>query len=234
MESSKFIEKYRKAFGSAELPIAFWYSQDVVEEAPKSKGCFISALTKVREGNLLSFSDKNISCPGGRVFTGFDKPFPQMTFFVSKIEKYKKSLDMVEDYLPNENPLGYEYLNFARIDKIKNLDQAEGLIFFANPDILSGLTTWAFYDSNRDDTVSTIFGSGCSSIITKVREENIRNGHRTFLGMLDPSARKGIDGNLLTYAIPMSRLKTMISTMDQCFLSKSKAWKNIRERGITV
>lgn len=36
------------------------------------------------------------------------------------------------------------YLHFARIDKLASFDHVEGLLFLATPDILSGLTTWAF------------------------------------------------------------------------------------------
>ena len=39
-----------------------------------------------------------------------------------------------------------KYLHFARIDKISSLEQVEGVMFIANPDMLSGLTTWAYYE----------------------------------------------------------------------------------------
>ena len=37
-----------------------------------------------------------------------------------------------------------KYLHFARIDKVESLEEIEGVVFLANPDMLSGLTTWAF------------------------------------------------------------------------------------------
>ena len=64
------------------------------------------------------------------------------------------------------------YLHFARIDKLASFDHVEGLLFLATPDILSGLTTWAFYDTNAFDTVATPFGSGCSSVVTLTVLEN--------------------------------------------------------------
>lgn len=232
MDSMIFIDKFQEAFGNAELPIAFWYSNEAKEEAQKSKGCFLPNLKEVRKGKVLTFSKKNISCPGGKVFSGFNKPFLGMTKFVSTMEGYKNSPKMVDPFLPKENQPGYKYLNFARVDKVETLDFIEGVIFYANPDILSGLTTWAFFDNNEDDAVSTIFGSGCSSIITKVYEENKQGGNRTFLGMFDPSARIGIEPDLLTFAIPMSRFKKMITTIDNCFLTKNSSWKVVRQRDI--
>lgn len=230
MDTQSFIKKYQKAFGQAELPMAFWYSNEVMGETPRSKGCFIPDLRAARQGKILSFSKSSITCPGGRVFSGFEKPFPMMTRFVSTVEGYKEKPEMVKPYLPKENPLGLQYLHFARIDKLENLDALEGIIFFTTPDVLSGLCTWAFYDNNQEDAVSTVFGSGCSSIVTKVYEENQRGGSKTFLGMLDPSARKGMDSNSLTFAVPLSRFRTMYTTMEECFLWKNKAWKVLRDR----
>ena len=74
-------------------------------------------------------------------------------------------------------------LNLARIDTLETFGGVEGLIFFATPDQLSGLAAWAFYDRNDPDTVSALFGSGCSSVITQVVAENVRGGYRSFLGL---------------------------------------------------
>ena len=38
-----------------------------------------------------------------------------------------------------------DYLNFARMDKVENFDNLEGILFLATPDMLSGLATWAFF-----------------------------------------------------------------------------------------
>ena len=65
----------------------------------------------------------------------------------------------------------------------------EGILFFATPDMLSGLATWAFFDNNADDAVSCIFGSGCSSVVAQAVKENRTGGRRTFIGLLDPSVR---------------------------------------------
>lgn len=79
--------------------------------------------------------------------------------------------------------------------------------------ILSGLTSWAFYDNNDTDAVSAPFGSGCSSIISFAVRENRTGGRRCFLGMLDPSARPRVPKNELTFVIPTCRFKEMLCTM---------------------
>ena len=56
---------------------------------------------------------------------------------------------------------------FARIDRVEHFDGLEGILFLATPDILSGLTTWAYFDNNSPDTVMAMFGSGCCSVVTQ-------------------------------------------------------------------
>ena len=65
-----------------------------------------------------------------------------------------------------------KYLHFARIDRVEHFDGLEGILFLATPDILSGLTTWAYFDNNSPDTVMAMFGSGCCSVVTQAGLEN--------------------------------------------------------------
>ena len=114
------------------------------------------------------------------------------------------------------------FLNFVRIDKLADWDDAEALLFFATPDMLAGLCTWSFYDNNSPDAVTTRFASGCASIVAFAIKENRNKGNRCFLGMLDPSARPLIPENELAFIIPMSRFKEMLGTMnDSALFQKS-------------
>lgn len=100
----------------------------------------------------------------------------------------------------------------------------------ANPDMLSGLASWAYFDNNSDETVTSFFGSGCSSIITQAVNENRKNGRRTFIGLLDPSARPYFEEDILSFMIPMSRFKEMCDTMRQSCLFDTHAWGKVRSR----
>lgn len=68
-------------------------------------------------------------------------------------------------------------------------------MFLATPDMLSGLTTWASFDNNREDAVTALFGSGCSSVVTQVVIENKAGGRRTFLGFLIRLYALGLNRN---------------------------------------
>ena len=93
----------------------------------------------------------------------------------------------------------------------------------------SGLVTWAFFDNNSPEAISTPFGSGCSATITQAVNENRRGGHRAFLGFFDPSARPYVESNVLSFTIPMSRFKEMCEMMRICSLD-THAWGKIKAR----
>lgn len=233
MEVNVFINNYREAFGeAAELPVVFWYSDTPFADTEKINGCFFKGMATVRKGNPISLSLETMTCGGGKFYTGFTDMPERIPNFVSLKEKYKETPEMVIDFVeclgvPRADK---NYLNFVRIDKTESFAGMEGLLFFATPDILSGLTTWAYFDNNSEDAVSAPFGSGCSSVITQAVNENKRNGRRTFIGMFDPSARPCLESNILSYVIPITRFREMYHTMRDSSLFNTHAWGKIRER----
>jgi len=232
MNKEIFIENYRTAFGDYELPVAFWYSDEPDGVNEKTKGCFIKDLKPAREGQLMTFSLDTISCAGGKVYTGFTDLPAFIPEFVSTKERYKETPEMVTEFvkdlkMPDKS---VKYLNFVSIDQVDNFDQLEGIIFFATPDVLAGLVSWTLFDTNSPDAVSVPFGSGCSSMISQTVVENQNNGHRTFLGMFDPSVRPHLEPNILSFAIPMSRFKTMYHTISQSCLKGTHGWLKVKNR----
>lgn len=232
MTIERFIERFREAFGeTAPLPIALGYSNTPVSEVGSVPKCMIGRISKVRDGESLTLCAENVICGGGGFYTAFKEMPERVPVFVSEVEHYKKSQDMVREYADS---LGIKlaektYLNFVRIDKLKSWDDAEAMLFFATPDILSGLCTWAFYDNNSSDAVTTQFASGCAAAVTFAVNEHRNGGRRCFLGMFDPSARPLVPENELTFTIPMCRFKEMLDTMDDSALFQ-KAFSIVKRR----
>ena len=232
MTVKEFIEKYRQAFGEkAPLPIAFGYSNTPTSEIRSIPKCLVGSISNVRHGDSLTLSADNVICGGGGLYTAFTEMPERVPIFVSEVEHYKKTKEMVVDYVRGLNIelTKKPYLNFVRIDNLKEWSDAEALLFFATPDILAGLCSWAFYDNNSADAVVTQFSSGCASIVTRAISENKSDGRSCFIGMLDPSARPLIPENELTFTIPMCRLIEMLETMDDSSLYQ-KAFSALRRR----
>lgn len=227
-----FLQKYREAFGNAvPLPVAFGYSHNPVAEVKRIPRCMIGAIRKACGGEPLTLSADNVLCGGGSLYTAFAPMQDRIPAFVSETEHYKQTPEQVRRYIHNldiqlaEKP----YLNFIRIDKLSSFDDVEGILFFATPDVLSGLCSWAFYDNDADDAVSVRFASGCCSIVTFAVNENRKNGRSCFIGMLDPSACPLVPANELTFVIPVSRFREMMRTMEDSALFR-KAYSIVKKR----
>ncbi len=233
MDIQTFITNYREAFGTqAELPIAFWYSNQPEVTIEKVNGCLFKCMKQVRDGKSISLSNETITCGGGKFYTGFSEMPERVPGFVSLKEKYKKTPETVIDFLQElQVPrTEYTYLHFARIDKIPSFEIAEGILFLVTPDMLSGLATWAYFDNNAPDAVAAPFGSGCCSVVTQAILENRKQGKRTFLGFFDPSVRPYFENDILSFTIPMSRFREMYFTMRESCLFDTHAWTKIKER----
>jgi uncharacterized protein (DUF169 family) len=79
-----FILLWKKYFGEAELPIAFFYTGDEggaePAEKPKDWNCIICELSKVRKGRSLYFNGGSLGCGGSRRYLGYtDKMRPDRT-----------------------------------------------------------------------------------------------------------------------------------------------------------
>ena len=96
MTISEFIASYREAFGdAAPLPIALAYNIAPATEIQPVPKCIIGAISKVRNGKALTLSADNVLCGGGGLYTAF-RPMPErVPVFVSEVEHYKKTKEML-------------------------------------------------------------------------------------------------------------------------------------------
>lgn len=233
MDIQVFLNNYREAFGDkVDLPIVFWYSEQPVNPVDKIGGCLFKCMKDVRAGQTVTLSVETIGCGGGKFYTGFTGMPERIPGFVSLKEKYKQTLEGVIEFLEDlQVPRAkMDYLNFTRMDNVESFDNLEGILFLATPDMLSGLATWAFFDNNSQDAVTSLFGSGCCSVVTQAVIENARGGKRTFIGFFDPSVRPYFEPDILSFMIPMSRFKEMYDTMRSSCLFDTHAWGKIKER----
>ena len=83
-----FLNRWKKYFGGAELPITCWYTDDEGTadrvEPPKGHRCFIADLAKIRKGESLRFDIATIGCSGGKRYLGFTQDvIPNFEHFLS-------------------------------------------------------------------------------------------------------------------------------------------------------
>ena len=166
MQTGEFVAAFREAFGPVpELPLLFRYTDEPLRPAAKAGGCFFKALAEARDGRPVGLNASNIGCGGGKFYTGFS-PMPEFVpQFVSLKERYKQTPEMVLDFIAalDLRPGPKAWLEFVRVDAAGTFDGAEGVLFFATPDVLAGLVTWAGFDNDAPDAVAAPFGSGSVS-----------------------------------------------------------------------
>ena len=240
---SEFIEKWRKYFGSAALPITFFYTDHPLDAVyagkPTGWNCLIAELARVRNGNNIFFDSESITCGGGKRYCGYtDQLRPNFEYFLSygipgkmEGERYIKTPEMVKEMMKNmvDLPANNKKLVFKRWDKLQESDNPEAVIFLATPDVLSGLFTLANFDQPDGLGVFCQFSAGCGSVVKFPLLEAKKENPRAVIGMFDPSARPCVPAGTLSFAVPFSKFGKMISYMDESFLI-TETWEKIRKR----
>jgi hypothetical protein len=108
-------------------------------------------------------------------------------------------------------------------------DEPLVIIFFAPPDVLSGLFTLANYDETEPNRVIAPFGAGCGTIVYYPYYELQSERPCAVLGMFDVSARPCVSPEVLTFAIPWPKFVRMADNMEESFLI-TKSWGKVRQR----
>jgi uncharacterized protein (DUF169 family) len=192
----------------------------------------------VRNGKSLYFNRDSLSCGGARRYLGYtDKMRPGFEYFLScgneemEGERYLRTPEMVREFMKNQKTLPVKGKNivFKRWDNLTEKDNPEVVIFFARPDVLSGLFTLANFDQTEPNGTIAPFGAGCGSIIHYPYLEGITERQRAVIGMFDPSARPCVPENVLTFAVPMKRFERMVGYMQESFLI-TETWDTVRKR----
>jgi uncharacterized protein (DUF169 family) len=239
----KFIEGWKKYFNGADLPIAFYYSHEAgnaeIVNPPSGHQCFIGVLSKVRRGMSLCFDVNSIGCGGGKRYLGFtEEIMPNFEYFLScgipgklEGERYKKTPELVKEVMKRmpEFKAPAQFIIFKRWDKLEKQDNPEVVIFFAQPDVLSGLFTLTSFDEADPNGVFAPFSAGCGSIVQYPYLEKDSTRPRGVLGMFDVSARPFVPKETLTFALPMKKFQRMIENMEESFLI-TPSWDKVRAR----
>jgi uncharacterized protein (DUF169 family) len=240
-----FSFKWHKYFPGAELPIVYEYTdedkgetQAVTSEAER---CMVALLKRVRAGEALGFTTKSFGCAAGRFYAGYT---PNLRKDIAEFlscgteetgfdgERYKKTPELAKSALKQvpRYQAPASKLVAKRWDKLDEKDSPEVVVFFAEPDVLSGLITLYNYDEpDLEGGVITPFGSGCAAVVQYPYAESKKEHPRAILGMFDITARPHVPANVLTFAVPMSRFVQMVKNMDESFLI-TKSWEAVKGR----
>jgi hypothetical protein len=238
-----FIKQWKKYFNNADLPITYYYTDEpgnvTIVPSTGKWSCIICQLQKVRNGESLAFSAESVKCGGAKRYLGFAENIrPNFEYFLScgienqmEGERYIRTPELVLELMKKQKKLiiSGKYIVFKRWDHLDEKDNPDVAVFFALPDILSGLFTLANFDQSEPDSTITPFAAGCGSLVyfPTIEKDSLRP--RAVIGMFDISARPCVPMGVLTFSVPMIKFTKMISYMDESFLI-TDSWKKVQKR----
>lgn len=145
-------------------------------------------------------------------------------------EHYKESPELAKDYVESVPEIETkEVFIFKPLDMADETEKPESVVFLVNADQLSALVTLANYDRRTQDNVQIKFGAGCAQAVLYAVKNQESGQDLCTIGLTDPSARKYIDKELLSFSIPFDRYVEMESKVAGSFLTKDD-WQQISKR----
>jgi len=239
-----FISLWKKFFGEAELPITFYYTNEegraeLVKPGTIAQRCVIAALSLVRQGRALCFDAESIGCSGGQQCLGFRETFePDDIYLISngipgKVEgeRFVKTPEIAAELLKGMPSFKApaRFIVFKRWDALNESDEPDVVIFFACPDVLSGLFTLANFEEAEPNGVFTPWASGCGSIVAYPFLEKDAVRSRAVIGLFAVSPRRFVPESTLSFAVSMRKFQRMVHNIEESFLT-TNSWKAVSKR----
>jgi uncharacterized protein (DUF169 family) len=205
--------------------------------------CFIGSLWLARKKKKAAWiSREECGCMGGGFYSGIYRPYLEMNvLFVStgvpgtpiEGEHFMPSPEsmraFMEDVAPPA-PLG-KYCVIKPLEQFADEEPPLVVVFFARPEVLTGLYVLTSYATGDCNAVTAPFGSACSNIVAWPLVYRQRGKECAVLGGFDPSARKYLKTDELTFSVPLTLYRKMLDVMETSALVRD-TWADVRKKVI--
>ena len=226
--------------------VAIYRSEKTPEDAfvPKNGHCGIPPLFMrcVRLGDKCSADSEHSPCHGSKSGFGFGGMANRqrsawsasvvpieiqetmahrssgMSYFKNP-EIAKLQLDLIKDYGDGSDAIVFQDLD----DAISEGRPIEVVAFLVDPTRLAVLQQLAAYSKNTSGPATIMaYGHACEQIYAIPRAEGESDDPHAIIGMTDLYARRFVDKDKLSFAVPYKLYQRMVDDIDGSFLMKEK------------
>ncbi|WP_321366812.1 DUF169 domain-containing protein [uncultured Desulfuromusa sp.] len=194
-----------------------------------------------RKHGVAYISAEDYGCPGGVFYCSMIKPnlrfiehYVTTGFEGTPIEgeRYLPSPEAMRTFLDKVNPrkAPAKYCLFKPFSLFTEDEKPEFVIFFARPEVLTGLFIQTTFTTGDVDSVATPFGAGCTNIVGWPLYYQEKGEEKAVLGGFDPSARKYMKTDELTFTVPWTLYEKMLKALPESMFNLDGAWPTVRKK----
>ncbi|MGD9158854.1 MAG: DUF169 domain-containing protein [Desulfobacteraceae bacterium] len=213
-----------------------------MQEVFKTFSCVMGNIWLARKKQCAAYiSAEEYGCPGGVFYCSMMKPNIRfIEYYVTTGfpgtpvhgERYLPSPESMREFLnrvdPREAPA--KYCIFKPLSQFSDNEEPEFIIFFVRPEVLTGLFTLTTFTTGDVDCVASPFGAGCTSMISWPLYYKEKGIEKAVLGGFDPSARKFMKTDELTFTVSLSLYKKMLDKLPESMFSVDGDWTSVRKK----
>jgi uncharacterized protein (DUF169 family) len=213
-----------------------------MREVMKSFTCVMGSIWLARKKHGAAFiSQTEYGCPGGVYYCAMLQPHLRfIEHYVStgfegtplQGERYMPDPDAMRNFIlrvaPRKAPA--RYCIFKPLSLFSAQEKPEFIIFFARPEVLTGLFTQTVFTTGDMDCVASPFGAGCTNILGWPLYYKEKGIEKAVIGGFDPSARKFMKTDELTFTVPLSLYEKMLAALPESMFTHETDWKNVRKK----
>jgi uncharacterized protein (DUF169 family) len=123
-----------------------------------------------------------------------------------------------------------KYCIFKPLSTFTAGEEPEFVIFFARPEVLTGLFTHTAFTTGEVDSVVSPFGAGCTNIIAWPLYYKEQGLEKAVLGGFDPSVRKFMKPDELTFTVSLPLYKKMLAALPESMFNVGGDWTVVRKK----
>jgi uncharacterized protein (DUF169 family) len=211
------------------------------QEVFKDFSCVLGKLWLARRKQTAAYFEAGrYGCPGGSFYLGFHEP--QLDFITCYIstgipgtpvhgERYLSSPAAARRFFTSiqARPAPARFCVFKPLSVFSGSERPELVTFFARGEALTGLCNLAAFVSDDLEIVATPFGAGCSFMVTWPLHYLAQGRTRAVLGCGDPSARKYMKPDEMTFTVPFALYEAFLDRWRDSFLT-TDTWNTVKKK----